>query len=194
MTPLDPLSVALQPWQNFYMLTGAAAATLTGLMFVAVTFGSSLVTRETSSAARAFLDPPFMHFVQVLFTGCLAIIPTLTPTVFGALLVALGGFRLLSLYGIVARYSAAQRTHGDVELSDWIVGIVLPLLGHALLITAGVGFVVRRDAALTGLAVVNVSMLLIGIYGAWELLVWMAMTVIDRRDGTAPERRGPRDD
>ena len=191
MTLLDPLSAALQPWQNFYMLTAAAAATLTGLMFIAVTFGESLVTKETTSTARAFLDPIFMHFVQVLFVGCLLTIPTLTHAVLGAVLVTLGGFRLVSLRWVFQRYIAAQRKAGDIEVSDWLTGIVLPILLHGLLIASGIGFLRREGASLTGLAVTSLGVLLLGIYSAWELLVWMAMVVTDRRESNAAERRGP---
>jgi hypothetical protein len=41
---------AAATWQSFYLLVGAAAATLIGLMFVAVTFGSSLVTMQASES------------------------------------------------------------------------------------------------------------------------------------------------
>ena len=32
----------LHAWQNFYLLTGGAAATLTGLIFVAASLGANL--------------------------------------------------------------------------------------------------------------------------------------------------------
>ncbi len=38
MPTFSSLASAALPWQNFYVLTGEAAATLVGLMFVAVTF------------------------------------------------------------------------------------------------------------------------------------------------------------
>jgi hypothetical protein len=184
-----PLSAALQPWQNFFMLTGAAAATLTGLMFIAVTFGESLVTKATSSTARAFLDPIFMHFVQVLFTGCLLMIPTLTDVALGTVLLVLGGFRLVSLRWIFRRYVGAQRTSGDLDTSDWVAGIVLPILLHLLLIASGVGFLRHERASLMGLALTSLGILLIGIYSAWELLVWMAVAVTDHRDARAATKR-----
>jgi hypothetical protein len=190
MTPLDPLPVLLQPWQNFYLLTGTAAATLTGLMFVAVTFGARLVTKESVSTARAFLDPTLMHFVQVLFTGCLVTVPVLRSVILGAALIGIGGFRVATLYLVFRGYRHAQRTNGDVELSDWIVAIVLPLLFHLLLLASGVGVVLHQAAALTGLAIVTGGLLLVGIYGAWELLVWMAGRVTEQKNGADGSARG----
>jgi hypothetical protein len=43
---VNPLASGATSWQNFYLLLGTAATTLLGLMFVAVTFGSSRVDRE----------------------------------------------------------------------------------------------------------------------------------------------------
>jgi hypothetical protein len=57
LTTFHSFGAAATAWQNFYLLVGTAAATLAGLMFIAVTFGSDLVTPETSAAARSFLDP-----------------------------------------------------------------------------------------------------------------------------------------
>jgi hypothetical protein len=197
MTPLDSLPNALQGWQSFYVLAGTAAATLTGLMFVAVTFGSSLVTRETAQSTRAFLDPTYMHFVQVLLTGCLLTVPTLGPTVLGCALMIVGALRTVGLYSVFGRYREAQRKHGDIEMSDWLISIALPLLCHLVLMTAGAGFILRKAAALTGLAVVTMGLLFIGIHSAWELFVWMALAVSERRrdpaDPASPSPRPPRD-
>jgi hypothetical protein len=181
MTPLGPFPAALQGWQNFYLLAGTAAATLTGLMFVAVTFGASLVTRETAQSTRAFLDPTYMHFVQVLLTACVLTVPTMGPGFLGSLLILVGGLRLAGLRSVFRHYLEAQRQYGDIDTSDWVISIVLPLLCHLVLMATGAAFVLREAAALTGLAVVTVVLLFVGIHGAWELFVWMALAVGERR-------------
>ena len=183
MAPLDSLHGALQGWQNFYMLTGAASATLTGLMFVAVTFGSSLVTRESAATTRAFLDPTYTHFVQVLLTACVLTVPTLGATFLGCALMVAGALRIVALHSVFRRYREAQRKYGDIEMSDWVVSIVLPLLCHLLVMTSGAGFIVRKAVALDVLAVAIMALLFIGIHSAWELFVWMALAVNERRPG-----------
>ncbi|HXK16333.1 MAG TPA: hypothetical protein VNG33_00915 [Polyangiaceae bacterium] len=168
-------SAVAQSWQNFYLLVGEAAATLVGLMFVAVTFGSSLVTAETSPTARAFLDPTFTHFVQILFTACLLTIPSMGPTVLGALLLVLAVLRLAALFRVYRHMRAAHRKNNDLELSDWLSGVVFPLLCHLLLSATGLAFIQGYAVAFTLLAVVTIAILLIGVFGAWELMVWMAI-------------------
>jgi cytochrome bd-type quinol oxidase subunit 2 len=166
-------------WRDFYLLAGTAAATLLGLMFVAVTFGASFVSAETSAeaseTARAFLDPTFMHFVQVLLTACALVSPSMGPTLLGALLVVGGIARISSLGYVYRQMRAAHGRHNDLELEDWLSGIVVPLAAHLVLIGTGAGFLMGR-AAFAWLAVVTIVVLVTGVYSAWELLLWLALT------------------
>jgi hypothetical protein len=192
MTSHEALAAVLQPWLDFYLLVGTAAATLTGLMFVAVTFGSSLATRETAQISRAFLDPTYQHFVQILLTACLMTVPVVGWTVAGSLLVLVGLLRLMSLRRVFGQYRAAQRRAGDVELSDWVMSIMLPLLCHLALVAIGMEFLRRKQIAVVSLAVVTMGLLFIGIHGAWELFVWMALAVNERRNaGSSAPGRAP---
>jgi hypothetical protein len=181
MAPLDPLPALLGPWQNFYILVGTAAATLTGLMFVAVTFGSSLVTRDTAEMSRAFLDPTYEHFGQVLLTACVMTMPVLPAPVLAALLILVGVLRLMSLQRVFGHYLEAHRKHRDVEFSDWVTSIVVPGLCHLGLLLTGVAFALRLRFAVVSLAVLTLILLAIGIQSAWELFVWMALAVNERR-------------
>ena len=162
-------------WQNFYLMLGEAAATLVGLMFVAVTFGSRMVKPETASMARSFLDPTYGHFVHVIFTACLLTIPTMTGPVLGGLLLVISVGRAARLFQIYAHMQEAKRVHDTVDLSDWIMGIVLPTLWYVLLAGTAIAFILGFTVAFSLLAAVTVGVLLNGIHSAWELLVWMAL-------------------
>ena len=175
MTHVASFATATLAWQSFYLLVGTAAATLVGLMFVAVTFGSSLVTAETSPTARAFLDPTFTHFVQILLTACLVTIPSMGQALLGVLCLLIAALRLAALVRVYRHMRQAHRTHNDLELSDWLSGVVFPLFCHLLLGAAGFAFVEERAIAFNLLAIVTIAILLIGVFGAWELMVWMAI-------------------
>ena len=58
----------LTNWQNFYMIIGTAAATLTGLMFVATTLVAGLERHVSTLDAglSAFNTPTVVHFCAVL--------------------------------------------------------------------------------------------------------------------------------
>jgi hypothetical protein len=177
MTSIESFSASQHAWQNFYSLVGTAAATLTGLMFLSVTFGSTIVTKKSATAARAFTDPTFMHFVQVFIICCLMNVPTITPPILGLLLIGLAGLRLVPHVWVYRQLQYAHSINGDLEMSDWLMYVVLPLLNYILLTFSGLGFVFERAAAFNGLAIFAVGHILIGILCAWELLVWMVMLV-----------------
>jgi steroid 5-alpha reductase family enzyme len=182
MTPIQAFAATAATWQNFYMLVGTAAATLIGFMFVAVTFGAGLLTTEATASARAFIDPPFTHLVTVLCTACLMLVPTMNATLLGAALVVVTSLRLFALFGIKRRMREAHERYHDIELSDWLMGVVLPALCYAGLIATGAGFVAGRATAFSGLAVVIVLLLLLGVFGAWELMLWLALTRVRAKD------------
>jgi len=46
----------LHDWQNFYVLMGGASATLTGLMFVAVSLGMNLVNDASEADIHTYRD------------------------------------------------------------------------------------------------------------------------------------------
>jgi hypothetical protein len=175
MSHFTSFTAAAITWQNFYLLVGTAAATLVGLMFVALTFGSSLVTEQTSPTARSFLDPTFNHFVLVLLTACLMMIPTMGPRLLGVLLLAIAALRIVGLSRVYRHMRLAQRTHNDIELSDWLTGMAFPLTCYGVLGSSGIAFVERLALAFDALAAVTLGLLLLGLFGAWELLVWMAI-------------------
>jgi hypothetical protein len=176
MTSIHAFATVAATWQNFYLLVGTAAATLIGLMFVAVTFGAGLMRAETALSARAFIDPPFTHFVTVLLIACLMLVPTMSPILLGAALLVVTTVRTVALIGVHRRMREAHQRYNDLELSDWMLGVVLPAACYAALAATGVGFVAERAAAFSGLAVVVVTILLVGVLGAWELVIWLALT------------------
>jgi hypothetical protein len=47
----------LHGWDNFFMMAGTAAATLIGLLFVAITLAANLATPRGTHGTRAFMTP-----------------------------------------------------------------------------------------------------------------------------------------
>jgi hypothetical protein len=71
---LDTLAQPLQRWHDFYLLVGGAAATLVGLMFVAISLGSRLITEQSVPALRVFVTPTIIHFIYVLVIATVVMI------------------------------------------------------------------------------------------------------------------------
>jgi hypothetical protein len=185
MPPAHAFAAAAATWQNFYILVGTAAATLIGLMFVAVTFGASLMTPQSTPTARAFIDPPFAHFVTVLLSACLLLIPTMRPHVLGGALLAMTLLRAAALINVQRRLREAHQKFGDLDLSDWLMGVVLPAACYLGLVATACGFFADVPLAFEALAVLVILILLLGVFGAWELMIWLALARLRAQDAGA---------
>ena len=65
----------LSGWSNFFTMTGAAGATLVGLLFVVVTLGSGLSASRKLDIAHASLTPALYSFAGVLFQSMVVLVP-----------------------------------------------------------------------------------------------------------------------
>jgi modulator of FtsH protease len=182
----------LQIWQNFYMLLGGASATLVGLMFIAITLQSGRWTTEDRpilhASFNAFLSPTFIHFVYVLVTALVVLIPTLSETALGVLLVTAG----LGSLGHIARNLPFLRERyraGTIDRSDVVWYSMMPSIGYILYLDGGAGLLMAagRGAAATpalnALAAASVLLVVIGVRNAWDLVVFLVLTRVDTAGG-----------
>jgi hypothetical protein len=113
-------------WTEFYFMCGSAAAGLTGLMFIAVTFGARLITNEKLPYVEAFFSPISDHFMQVFILCAVALIPIAGAKTLGGAILITTVFRFAQLAGTYRLTKVAAGESEDIELSDWILGIYLP--------------------------------------------------------------------
>src|SRR6185369_16333991 len=101
----------LSNWQNFYMIMGTAAATLTGLMFVVTTLIAGIDTHVSTLNAgiSAFNTPTVVHFGAVLMLAGILSAPWQT---FSSLSLVLGLLALgMVLYLIIVVGRMRQVPH-----------------------------------------------------------------------------------
>ncbi|WP_019586112.1 hypothetical protein [Deinococcus apachensis] len=164
----------LHEWETFYLLTGTAGAALAGLMFVALTVVQQTqpVHRLRMSVTRADSDPALLAFVLSLMLSALLLMPSLTRTGFGLLLLAVGLTGLLYSGAVLRQLLAEGRT--DVwDLPDrmWY-GAAPSLSGVLLLVSGGLGLEGQDEAALTVVAAALLVLLAMGIRNAWDMVTF----------------------
>jgi hypothetical protein len=168
----------LHGWDNFFILAGSAAATLVGLLFVAVTLGTGLSTSRIVDGTRGFVTPTLVHLGSVLFQTLAVLAPWPSAWPIGIIL-GLGG-----LIGLAYQISVVVTRHkaGFVlpHWQDWIPYAGVPALGSASLIAGAAGLIAGKSFAPYAIAGSMVLSLFAGIYGAWDLTLWM----IKNRDKT----------
>jgi hypothetical protein len=161
----------LHGWDNFFMMARTAAATLIGLVFVAVTVGTGFSNSSIVHGTRGFLTPTLIRFSGVLFL-CLAVLapwPSARPI---GIILSLGGLAGLAyqIKVIVGRHKVGLIL---LDWHDWLPHVGVPALGNGSLIAGAAGLLAKRSFAPYALAGAAVLLLFAGIYGAWDLTLWM---------------------
>jgi hypothetical protein len=166
---LSPLAT----WQNFYVIIGSAAATLTGLMFVVITLSARVQDRRSSEALGAFGTPTIVHFGTALFVAAIFSAPwqALWPA---GLLLGFCGLGLVTYVVIVLRRVRRQTDYQPV-LEDWLWHTVFPLVSYTALLVAAILLPGNPAPALFVIAAVTVLLLFIGIHNAWDDVIYIVI-------------------
>ncbi len=167
---LSPLAT----WQNFYVIIGTAAATLTGLTFVVITLIAGVRGRGSSAseAGATFNTPNVVHFGAALLIAALLSAPwqALWPA---SLLLGLAGLAGVSYVLIVLRRVRRQTDYQPV-LEDWLGHTVLPLVSYTALVVAALVLPGQPAPALFVIAAATMLLLFIGIHNTWDNVTYIA--------------------
>ncbi len=162
----------LHDWDNFFILAGGAGATLIGLLFVAITVGADLSTPRGVYGTRAFLTPTLILFGSVLLQCLAALAPWPSAWPVGIIL------GLCGLIGLVfqIRVILMQRKidFASPDWLDWALFSAVPELGYASLIAGAAGLIAEKSFAPYAIAGAIALLLFAGVYGAWDLALWIA--------------------
>ena len=165
----------LSNWQNFYMIMGTAAATLTGLMFVATTIIAGIDTHVPTANAgvAAFNTPTVVHFCAVLLLAGMLSAPWQT---FSSLSLLLGLVGLgMVIYSMIVLRRMRRMPHYQSTLEDWLWYMGLPLLAHVFLIAAAITLSANPAPALYIVSAAMLILLFIGIRNAWDNMTYLAV-------------------
>ena len=165
----------LSDWQNFYMIMGTAAATLTGLMFVVTTLiaGIDAHLSTLNAAVSAFNTPTVVHFGTVLLLAGILSAPWQT---FSSLSVLLGLLGLgMVFYSIIVLWRMWRVPHYQSTLEDWSWYMAFPLIANILLIVAAFVLPKNPSSALYLVGSAMMLLLLVGIRNAWDMVTFLAV-------------------
>ncbi len=170
-----PELALLSNWQNFYMLIGTAAATLTGLMFVATTLIAGIETHlpTLNAGVSAFHTPTVVHFGAVLLLAGILSAPWQAFASVG-LLLGLVGLGMV-IYLIIVMRRMRQVPHYQTPLKDWLWYMIFPLTAYIVLVVAALALPANPVLGLYIISAVMVLLLLLGIHNAWDLVTYLAI-------------------
>jgi len=131
----------MQAWFNFYAVIGAAAATLTGLLFVAMSMNAAAALSKGPHGSRRLAEQAFENYLAVLMVSLLALYPDMTPTTFGR--VTLSVVAIWTVLVVVRLYQAAAEPSVHETRAAAMRRHISTLIGFGMLIYAAPGH--RRD-------------------------------------------------
>ncbi|MFN8590569.1 MAG: hypothetical protein U0031_03830 [Thermomicrobiales bacterium] len=162
----------LDQWTGYFTLAGGAAATLLGLLFVAVSMRLEIFRQGPGSHVRLFASFTFSQFLIAAAIAGMALSPHENPN---RLATALG---ITAVCGVVTalnwvRLSVAKYT-ADKELfhdpwRSWLTMLAAALTFAGLLVDSWLLYN-RRANALSGLAILDAALLAVGTHAAWVML------------------------
>ena len=166
------LDQALRDWRDFYMLSGAAAATLVGLMFVAASIASAPFAGRGPAPMRVFITPTVVHFASTLFVCLISIMPSHNARSLGGV-IGLGALAGLAYCGRVIAI-IVRRFAGGLDWEDRAFYALLPVSGYLLLfVSAALEFDERPSAANLAAAIGVIVLIVAGLRNAWDMTVWI---------------------
>ena len=160
-------------WDNYFMLLGAAAGSLIGLLFVVVTLTSGIERSRALRASTIYLTPTLVHFAVTMVSSAVAVSPA-TPKVAAVILAVAAlmglGNAVRTCLGI---YEFAQGDNPPHWSDIWCYGgapgaIYIGLIGTSA--AAWMGWPLAVGAG----AVLLMILMLVAIRNAWDLITWMA--------------------
>jgi len=174
----DVASSILTPWSNFYIMTGSAAASLTGLMFVVITLVTGVERRQRSrDGVSTFSTPTVVHFGAALLVSAILSAPW-RSLVYPATLLGLAGLCGV-VYELGVMYRTKRLTMYKADLEDWAWYTILPFVAYVVILASAVMMYSISVQALFALAAVVVLLIFIGIRNAWDVVTYIAIEYHD---------------
>jgi hypothetical protein len=162
----------LQAWSQLYSVTGGSAATLLGLLFVAVSINASTALGKMHQNSRRLAEQSFQNYVVVMLVSLLALFPSLDESALGV--ATLGVTALRGVLAVIRLYWAAKEPYEVESRMKSLRRQLPPLIGFALLIYAAQAMARGVGDTLTTFAIATVMLLFSATTLAWDLLLRIA--------------------
>jgi hypothetical protein len=162
---MNDFAAYLQQWHPFFTTMVVTAATLMGLIFLAVSLHIELFKQTQSREPKQIAWQTFVNFLTVIFVGVLFLIPGMSPPVFGVMLAILG------LAGTIIVVRRWVRAAGHLPLGRALIAFIPVMACNLGMVIAGVFTAFSRTGALVAMAPIVILLLGMAVYDAWDLVI-----------------------
>lgn len=158
---------AFQPWHDFYVLTGTAAATLMGLMFVALSLKPEVMADHRAVGLRTWAAQTMSNLIALLVVSLFCLMPDLdVPALEIALLITGGQGLVRGSWRL--RHAFAARREEAFEGILW--RLVLPVGAYVVMLAVAAAMLRSGPDAIDWLVIAVFLLVTSAAGAAWELL------------------------
>lgn len=179
----SPFSQFLEPWRDFYTLAGTAAATLMGLLFVAVSLNPRIMADTGPQGLRAWAGQTMSNLIALLVLSLFCMMPDLDAFTFGNALAITGGQGLVR--GVLRVRAILRDPDPTWNLPNVLWRGVLPVSAYAIALAVAADVYRGSAESLDWLVIVAFLLVSSGAGAAWSLLIEMGKRE-DRVGGGGP--------
>jgi uncharacterized membrane protein len=158
----------MQAWFDFYAVIGAAAATLTGLLFVAMSMNAAAALSKGPEGSRRLAEQAFENYLAVLMVSLLALFPDMSLLIFGR--VTLLVTASWTVWVLVRLYQAAAERSVHETRTVALRRHLSTMIGFGLLIYSAARMALNGTDMRDTLAAANIVLLFSATEKAWGLL------------------------
>ena len=163
---MNPTTLTLTGWENFFVASGGAAAALAGLLFVVVSINLTQILKGPGFASRA--GETFIPLAVTLIVSLLALVPAHPIKAFGSELIGIGGTVWLASSAIQI---GAIRAHHYKRVWHMSFRLLVNQSANLAVVIAGLSLVFGFPGGLYWLAPGFIMAFTGGMANAWILLV-----------------------
>lgn len=156
----------LADWQTYFAVQAGAAATLTGLVFVAVSINLTRILSVPGLPGRAF--DALLQLLQVFFIASFTLVPHQSAPALATEILVIAVLSLIAQFISQTRYARLQPDHPR----SWLATRIILSLAAALpFCFCGVLLLPGSPAAIFGLVLGCIFSFVAAVMGAWILLI-----------------------
>jgi hypothetical protein len=159
-------------WHDFYLMTGTAAVTLAGLLFVALSLHLDRLVERNHEHLLGLSRATLTSFVVVLVASLMMLVPGMSARLTGVMLATLGAVGGVTI--LLFMRTARHHPEGGFSLLQLRRRTLIPLIGYGMILFVGVGLLLGVPEVMYQM-IAACCMLLGNAAGtSWELLVRIA--------------------
>ncbi len=161
-------AATVDQWNTFFSVSAGIAATLVGLLFVALALNPSIMADDGPAGLRVWSGQTFHSFLMVLTLSLIAIIPDDSAI---TLTIALGFIGVSGLIGVGQGFRIARRDP-DPDWRGWhaLPHFVSPTVAYIICLWAAVLAADRNEDALGWMVSVVFFLMMSAAASCWALL------------------------